>query len=184
MQSPCFQMFFIPLDPVNLFADSEDTKQSSLDSFSRSRTFITKWHKGDIWGLGGKRKMHPHGGRSGMSFSLPSPRIPIKLYLLLVSNHNTLLNFLPECKCPSRYSRNQPLSCVCPHLCAICLILLVSYHLRCPVIWTVLNYAGFWLPSWWSTIYLLGLSWETICSRCKIYNHFVRTIFNWGDKNN
>lgn len=46
----------------------------------------------------------------------------------------------------------------------ICPILLVFYNLRCSAIRMVWNYAGFHLPSWWSSIYLLGLSWETVRS--------------------
>lgn len=68
----------------------------------------------------------------------------------------------------------------------ICPILLVFYNLRCSAIRMVWNYAGFHLPSWWSSIYLLGLSWETVRSLSlkKKYSHFARTIFNWGGKKN
>ena len=62
---------------------------------------------------------------------------------------------------------NQLLSCMCPHLCSMGLILLLFYNLRCSAFWTMLNSTDFCLPSWWSSIYLLGLSLETIYSWSK-----------------
>lgn len=65
-QTSCFQIFFIPLDPVHLSANSMDTKQSSLAFWSQSWALATKWRKGHMWGLGGKRKTCPHRHRAAM----------------------------------------------------------------------------------------------------------------------
>lgn len=139
-RSPCFQMFFIPLDPVNLFANSVDTKQSSLAFLSRSWAFITKWHRG-VWFLETKGKhVHMEAGLERVLFCLPknthktafATRCPITMHPWAFS----LRASIPP------YSRNQMLSCSHPHL---SFIFLVFCNLGCSVSRIVLNYTGFCL---------------------------------------
>lgn len=178
-------MFFIPLDPVNLFANSVDTKQSYLAFLSRCWAFITKWHKGHIWGLGGKAKTCPRGGRAGMS-SLPSQECPYSWICCQVSNQNTHLNFVSECRCPSMHKAETNLHPVC----SLIHLSFVLFSL-CFVIWVLsqlnsIKSCRFYLPSWWSCSYLLGLSWETIFplnKEHKEHSHFATTTFNSVKKN-
>lgn len=170
-------MFFIPLDPVNLFANSMDTKQSYFAFLSRRWPFIIKWHKGHIWGLGGKAKTWRQGWNEFFAF----PRMPIKLHLLPGFQSKYTLEFCPWVSVSLHaQSRNQLSPCLLPHSLVIVLFSL------CFVIWVLCHLNSikshrFYLPLRWSCIYLLGLSRGTIFplnKEHKEHSHFATTTFN------
>lgn len=112
-------------------------------------------------------------------FFFAFPRTSIKLYLLPgVQLHYTSESSPLGQGSLRRQNRNRVLTCLHTHSFVICVICPVFCNLGCSVTQIIVNHIGFCLHSWWSCIYLLGLSWEIICALSKEYSHFARTTFN------